>query len=327
MIDLIDVFEKEVTCIYRGEIYQVRDNGSILRQAREGKKKRPKDEIWTLGNIDKSTGHLRFASEAVHRIVASAFHGGAPTNNHVVDHIDTNRQNNRPENLQWLTRLENILLNPITLSRILYKYGSIDNFLADPSKPLDGDLSQDFSWMRTVTKEESENTKENLLRMGREGTIRRGGALGEWIFSKISIKEAESPEEGAIIESLTENAVQKEWKIPSEFPLCPSVAGDSALVEYCQRLVPGEVFARDKYKESKVVSAKISEVSGELLVICSHPNGVKHWSLAKIYIDEYEMFVHESMGTFFQLEGAQKEFSIALGLEWEGGEAFDELVR
>lgn len=268
-----------------------------------------------------------FVSEAVHRIVATAFHGEAPTNNHVVDHIDTNRQNNRPENLRWLTRIENLLLNPITLNRILYKYGSIDNFFADPSKPLDGDLSKDFSWMRTVTKEESENTKENLLRMGKEGVIRRGGALGEWLFSKISMKDGDTTEEGAIIESLTKNALQKEWKTPSEFPFCPSMAGDTALEEYCRKLVLGELFAKDKYKESKVVNAKVSEESGELFVICSHPNGIKGWSLAKVYIDEVGKFVHESLGTFFDLEGAQKEFSNALRLEWEGGETFDELVR
>ncbi len=68
-------------------------------------------------------------------------------------------------------------------------------------------------------------------------------------------------------------------------------------------------------------------MSGELFVICSHPNGVKDWSLAKVYIDEVGKFVHESLGTFFHLDGAQKEFSNALGLEWEGGETFDELVR
>ena len=50
--------------------------------------------------------------------MATAFHGEPPTKEHVVDHIDTNKQNNRPENLRWVTRLENILLNPITAKRI-----------------------------------------------------------------------------------------------------------------------------------------------------------------------------------------------------------------
>jgi hypothetical protein len=128
MEELIDTFEKEVTCEYRGETYQVRDNGAILRKAREGKRKRPKDNFWTFGNVVQSSGYLRFVSEAVHRIVATAFHGEPVAKRNIVDHIDTNRQNNRPENLRWVTKLENILLNPITLNRVLYSYGSIDNF-------------------------------------------------------------------------------------------------------------------------------------------------------------------------------------------------------
>jgi len=33
----------------------------------------------------------------------TAFHGAPPTNDHFVDHIDTNKQNNRPANLRWVT--------------------------------------------------------------------------------------------------------------------------------------------------------------------------------------------------------------------------------
>ena len=323
---MIDIFEREVTCKYRGETYQVRDNGAILRKSREGKRKRPKDDIWTFGNVVRSSGYLRFVSEAVHRIVATAFHGEPSTSRNIVDHIDTNRQNNRPENLRWVNRLENLILNPITLSRILYNYGSIDNFFANPSKPRSGELNQDFSWMRTVSKEEAENTKENLLLMGRKGTIGREGALGEWIYSRIYVKEPERSSEDALFESLTRNAVQKKWKTPSEFPLCPVNTKGTALVEYCQKLIPEAVFARDKYKHSKVVSAEISEVSGELFVMCNyHPSQVKDWSLAKVYIND-NLFVHESLGTYFRLDGAQKEFTIALGLEWEGGETFDDAV-
>ncbi|MBD8489191.1 HNH endonuclease [Echinicola sp. CAU 1574] len=62
------------------------------------------------------------SSETVHRIVVTAFHGVQPSESHVIDHIDTNKRNNRLENLRWVTRLENILLNPITLSRIIFNY-------------------------------------------------------------------------------------------------------------------------------------------------------------------------------------------------------------
>ena len=107
---LVDVFDKEVECDYRDEHYSVRDNGAVKRHSKEGKKPRPLDDVWTFGSFDSQKGYTRIRSEAVHRIVATAFLGPAPTPSHVVDHIDTNRQNNRPENLRWVTRLENIVL-------------------------------------------------------------------------------------------------------------------------------------------------------------------------------------------------------------------------
>ena len=37
-----------------------------------------------------------------------------------IDHIDTNRCNNRKENLRWFTKLENALNNEITRNKIIY---------------------------------------------------------------------------------------------------------------------------------------------------------------------------------------------------------------
>ena len=42
---------------------------------------------------------MDIGTEVVHRIVATAFHGEQPSVKHIVDHIDTNRRNNRVENL------------------------------------------------------------------------------------------------------------------------------------------------------------------------------------------------------------------------------------
>lgn len=45
----------------------------------------------------------------VSRLVCSAFHGVAPFEEAVVDHIDGDKHNNRPDNLEWVTQAENLL--------------------------------------------------------------------------------------------------------------------------------------------------------------------------------------------------------------------------
>ena len=154
---------QELTCTYKGELYSVRDDGSVLRHPRPGKKPRPYDSKWTFGNKSAERGYMEIASVQVHRIVATAFHGEAPTSQHVVDHKDTNKCNNRPENLRWVTKFENIMLNPITVKRIEWVIGDkIEKFLEDPAKYKDKFQDQNFAWMRTVTVEEGQSTLERL---------------------------------------------------------------------------------------------------------------------------------------------------------------------
>ena len=122
---VLDQSDRELEAAYRGEVYRVRDNGAVCRQRRLGSRKRPLDDLWTFGVPNSSTGYMHIGTEVVHRIVATAFHGEQPSGKHIVDHIDTNRRNNRVENLRWVTRLDNILNNPVTCRRIEIAYGSI----------------------------------------------------------------------------------------------------------------------------------------------------------------------------------------------------------
>jgi hypothetical protein len=149
---VIDIFTREVECNYKNERYCIRDNGAVLRFPSDTNRPRPTDNKWTFGKLNSKTGYLEIASVRVHRIVAAAFHGEPPTKEHVVDHIDTNKQNNRPDNLRWVTRLENILLNPITAKRIELVCGSIEEFLSDPSKFRDKFQEPNNEWMCAVTK-------------------------------------------------------------------------------------------------------------------------------------------------------------------------------
>ena len=157
--NLIDIFDEEKTCEYRDEVYSVRDNGAIMRHPKEGKKPRRNDNKWTFGSYDKSHGYTKIGNEAVHRIVATAFLGEAPTKSHVVDHIDTNRQNNRPNNLRWVTRLENIVLNEITRKKLELCCGcSIEDILSDMSRLRHIPLTPNFEWMKAVSQEEADKS-------------------------------------------------------------------------------------------------------------------------------------------------------------------------
>ena len=186
-IDVDQFYDEVKDCVYKGEHYQVRNNGAIIRLTPVGKKPRRNDGKWTFGETI-TNGYACFCGERVHRIVATAFLGEAPSKQHVVDHLDTNRQNNRPENLRWLTRLENILLNPITRQKIEYLCGSVESFLEDPSQ-LKGYEHEDanFSWMRAVSPDEARNTMENwhkLMSQPRPLTIDNSEPISDWIFGQ-----------------------------------------------------------------------------------------------------------------------------------------------
>lgn len=208
---MIDDFEKEKECIYKGEVYSVRDNGAVMRHSRVGSKIRPTDNVWTFGKYNTKTGYAEIAGERVHRIVATAFYGAAPSPQYVVDHIDTNRRNNRPENLRWITKLENILLNPITAKKIIFLCGSIEEFLRNPSALRQNELEKDFEWMRAVSKEEAAISLERMLSWAKSDKHSFGGSLGEWIYRRGSQKTIEkSLIASTAIQSESENIVLKE---------------------------------------------------------------------------------------------------------------------
>jgi len=350
--ELLSIFEEQREVAFKEEIYLVRDNGSVCRRARLQARKRKLDEVWTFGTLNRHSGYFEIAGHVVHRIVATAFHGPEPSSEYVVDHIDTNRLNNRPDNLRWVTRLENILLNPITRTRIELAYGSLEAFFANPG----ASTIPNWEWMRVVTKEQAEESRKRLLEWAETGRNGNGGTLGLWVYEpriaeagenlttsdavQLMAAQREALEVPAfdfpvadrdvripgavsrtpVIEpvpldtvSLTASAFQRKWRTPTEFPHCPATVADGALLEYLARLVPGTVFTRSRYGENIVVVAAICPDNNILNVVCSMPPGsVKGWSHAKVYVED-DQFCHESDGTYFTHEGAMKAHCLAIG--------------
>ncbi len=72
-------------------------------------------------------------------------------------------------------------------------------------------------------------------------------------------------------------------------------------------------FAPSKDKNTLWVNCKNSDV-----------NAVKPFALMKMTYAN-SLFVHTSLRSFFKKDGAEKEFTLAQGLEWTGGETFDDL--
>ncbi len=335
MVEIND-YEIEKECIYKDEHYLVRDNGAILRLPKNEKRPRKSDNIWTFGKCNPKTGYLLFCGERVHRIVAYAFLGEPPSDKHVIDHIDTNRCNNRPENLRWLTRLENVLNNPITCAKIKNICGSIEVFLRNPSI-LRGHEYQDinFSWMRSVTREEAQYCLSRLSQWANNPKKPKGEGIGEWIFksnpeedpvlkklnSAITYSHKEytnayqrdhhynSSEEMEVKEgddikfmetqSLTPNAIQVNWRNPVRFCLCPQSPKEEPLKEYMNNLKKGELFCEyegnNNHFSPSIILDYAMPTPDVLWVICKVQIGFKTHAFTKVTYQD-GIFYHLNCG-------------------------------
>ena len=156
-------YTQTLRCSYKEREYLVRDNGAVYRVPKGNMRPTKYDGVWTFGVKDSNTGYMLLASTVrVHRIVCTAFHGPAPEQDMVVDHMDTNRCNNRPENLRWVTRLENALENPVTRKKIIALCGSLEAFINDPSILRTKACPPDVAWMKTVTLAEADYCKKRM---------------------------------------------------------------------------------------------------------------------------------------------------------------------
>lgn len=349
----INDFTEEKVCEYKGRRYYVRDNGAVYRQCMDDGKKRKWDEEWTFGKFDPNTGYMLIGQERVHRIVCTAYHGDPVGDRNVADHIDTNRCNNRPDNLHWVTKLENTLNNPITRAKIELICGSVEAFLNNPSL-LYGHESENpnFTWMRAVTKEEAQRSLarwQEWAAKPKEERKPKGVGIGEWIYEegKPSRPTNTRPhyvgpnnsweEHKAVVEemnrqyhetqyglkdSLTPGAKQLNWKTPMEFPQIPIDITLTPLQDYLFHLRKGAVYCRNQYGDSLVYDAALAE-DGSHLSVLTKISGMTNFALSEVTYQDGE-FIHESIRTFFTEDGAQKFFTESRGLEWTGGDVLED---
>ena len=117
---------------------------------------KPENKDWRFGNFDKSTGYMKttfqFNREGsvkrtpngsikscdfyMHRLMAEAFHGPPEKKSNVVDHIDEDKTNNSPWNLQWVSKSVN--------GKLYYQNGGV----AGNSKKID-QLTNDGEFIKT----------------------------------------------------------------------------------------------------------------------------------------------------------------------------------
>lgn len=312
MSDLfINTYSETRTCRYKDDVYDVRDNGAVLRRRRQDGRYRQLDDFWTFGNKDEKSGYAKFGSHPIHRIIATAFHGEPPTEQHIVDHIDTNRMNNRPGNLRWITKLENILLNPITLKRIIEAYGSVEEFFADPQKPRAKPLPGQFGWRRTVSAAEAATSKAKLEKWANSSRTGSGGSLGEWLFEHRN--RVEAPKLPDVTKSLTDGALQANWSTPTEFLLCPARDSDETLSDYASMLRFGAIFCQNQYGKSVVVEGLEDQRSNCVVVVSHIENAIMgSWGITTIY-EHDGRFIHEAKKTYQTLVEAMEIYAAGVG--------------
>jgi hypothetical protein len=311
----IDHYGHEIELEYEGEIYLVRDNGAVYRKHRPDRRTNSLDETWTFGVQNQQDRYMCIGSTKVHRIVAVAFLGPPPSKQHVVDHIDRDRTNNCIENLRWITNLDNLIRHPGVRKRIISAYGSLDKFYEDPSTPAN-ELDQDFAWLKSVSKEDAQKSRDQLQKWTESDRFVTRGVLSNRVHGNLGpLPPTRPPLPIPEKQSLTPMAVQRRWNTPTEFPCCPKEIGQNQFEEYSHNLGTDAVFSRNRYGESLVVMAELGDRI--LSVITTDKNATKPWAVAKITVENGK-FVHEGIGTYFELNGAKKAHYGLLGILFFG---------
>lgn len=291
-------FTEEKEVIFKGRRYSVRDNGYVLRHHEEGKRASKFDDQWLLcTSVDTQKNYLLFCGVPVHRIVAFAFLGEPKEKGYVVDHIDTNRHNNRADNLRWVTKFENIFLNPITRAKIVKLTGhSIEEVLADITLLQKAPYDPNYEWMKSVSKEEATLSLEHWNRWAKNNQIPGYHSSFKPIY-----------------------------KDSGKYPLEP-IEEKASLEDYLNNLKIGEIFFEKKIRmddfKYTITDFAYNKKEKYLAVATSLPKGLKKGYITKVHVLANK-FTYETR-SFFDEKGVEKYMTLAKGLEWTGGDVIDD---
>ena len=313
-------YTRTVECTYKNRKYLVRDNGAIYRIAKDTSKPSKWDNKWTFGVQNKQNGYMFIAgSIRVHQVVCTAFHGAPTEPEMVVDHCDTNRCNNRPENLRWLTKPQNALCNDATRRKIIYYCGSVEAFLDNPAILRDKALPPDISWMKTVTPEQAEECKKYMEEwakrdVGHYVSKDSSGGISPFVRSKPGLYYGNTlrtlPKNDyplAEIKLYEENQhIAPRWEcrvisqtIASLFPYAPlaSISQADVLVEYQKSLKKGQDFLISRYFKTVVEEVRLFPNNNVLRVLSQRTNGNQFFYLFEVWPEDGILY-HKKIGTY-----------------------------
>jgi hypothetical protein len=71
----------------------------------------------------------------------------------------------------------------------------------------------------------------------------------------------------SVIQSLTPNAIQRNWRTPSELPCCPQIITENPIAIYAKQLKTDEMFCNNNLFSSKVLDFAVTDTSFKFLYI------------------------------------------------------------
>lgn len=127
-----------------------------------------------------------------------------------------------------------------------------------------------------------------------------------------------------LVISETPGVLQRNWKTPARFPLCPDTLVEAPLLTYFEKLFVGDIAVITPWGKTTIGDTAMTQDGNSILLLGEHgDDAIKPWSLMQITFDN-GYFVHESHGMFFSRDGAEKAFTLAQGLPWDGEDTIDD---